>query len=101
MKKLITLMSVLALSGYVTHNFNEGERQTWRCAGDKEFSLRRAADAIEAYASGQTFRLTPSSEGEYSDGTATYSVDHDRASLTGVYGGPFENCRQRNGFRIW
>lgn len=102
MKKSILLsVALLALTGCVSHNFSEGQRTNWRCAGDKEFSLREVPGAIELYASGQTHRLAPSGDGAYSNGTVTYTVDGGRASLTGVYNGPFENCRQRGGLRFW
>jgi hypothetical protein len=47
MKKLIMVAGVLALSACVSHNFAEGNRTNWRCAADKEFSLREVAGAVE------------------------------------------------------
>ncbi|MBY0567049.1 MAG: hypothetical protein K2P70_07050 [Hyphomonadaceae bacterium] len=92
MKKLIIIAGALMLSACVSHNFSEGRRAEWRCAGDKEFSLREVAGAVEVYAGGQTNRLTPNGERSYSNGTVTYSVDRGRATLTGASGGPYENC---------
>ncbi len=94
MKKSILLSAaLLALSGCVSHNYSEGARTNWTCAGDKEFSLREVSGSVEVYASGQTHRLTPAGAGVYSNGTVTYTVDGGRASLTGVHNGPFEDCR--------
>jgi hypothetical protein len=101
MKKLIMVAGVLALSACVSHNFAEGNRTNWRCAADKEFSLREVAGAVEVYASGQTYRLMPTGEGAYSNGAVTYSVDGGRATLTGASGGPFEDCRRRGSLRFW
>jgi hypothetical protein len=102
MKKLIIIAGALMLSACVSHDFSEGRRAEWRCAGDKEFSLREVAGAVEVYAGGQTNRLTPNGERTYSDGTVTYSVDRGRATLTGVSGGPYENCSRAGWLpRIW
>lgn len=94
MKKLIIIAGALMLSACVSHNFSEGNRTAYRCAGDKEFSLREVAGTVEVYAGGQTNRLTPSGEGSYSNSTVTFSVDRVRATLTGANGGPYENCRR-------
>lgn len=102
MKKSILLSAALfALAGCVSHNFAEGRRENWSCAGDKEFSLRQVPGAIELYASGATHRLAPSGEGAFSNGTVTLARDGGRATLTGVHNGPFENCRQRGSLRFW
>lgn len=98
MKKLIIVIGALALTGCVSHNFREGARETWRCAAHREFSLRHVGDAVELYAAGVTHRLAPTGEGQYSGGDVTLSVSHGRATLTGVYNGPFENCRRRGWF---
>jgi hypothetical protein len=85
----------------------EGERYNWRCDGDKEFSLRYAAGNAEVYASGQTHNLPPTGEGQYSNGTVTFSESGGSASLNGAYGGPFENCHRASGagdrswWRFW
>ncbi len=82
----------------------EGERVNWSCDAGKEFSLRHVAGGVEVYAAGQTYRLDPSAEGQYSNGEAIYAEDGGRATLSGVYGGPYENCRRRAGdwwFRFW
>lgn len=102
MKKLIMIASALALSACVSHSFREGERTNYRCASGQEFSLREVAGTVEVYASGQTHRLEPSGAGVFTNGTVTYTVDHGQASLTGIYGGPFENCRRTGGLRsLW
>lgn len=95
MKKLILVaaLGAMALSGCVSHNFREGERSNYRCAGGEEFSLRRVAGNIEVFAAGQTYTLAPSGDGAYSNGTVTFTRG-GRASLTGAYGGPYENCRR-------
>jgi hypothetical protein len=95
MKKLIVLTAALTLSACVSHNFREGARTNLRCDGDKEFSLRHVAGAVEIYASGQTLLLQPSGEDVYSNGAVTYSADGGRATLTGAYNGPYENCQRR------
>jgi hypothetical protein len=96
MKKSIFLAAaLLSLSACVSHDFSEGQRTNYRCDGGKEFSMREVAGKVEVYASGQTHQLDPSGEGAYSDGTITYTTSGGRASLTGVYNGPFENCRGR------
>ena len=102
MKKLIIIAGALLLAACVSHNFAEGRRTEWRCAADKEFSLREVAGAVEVYAGGQTNRLLPSGEGAYTDGAVTYSVDRGRATLTGVSGGPYENCSRAGALpRFW
>lgn len=88
------------------HQLDEGERLNWRCDADKAFSLRYVAGAVEVFASGQTHRLEPVQAGEgerrYSNGAVTYAEAGGRASLTGAYGGPFENCRRRSDrWRLW
>jgi hypothetical protein len=95
MKKLIVLAAALTLSACVSHNFREGARTNWRCDGDKEFSLRHVAGAVEVYAAGQTYLLQPNGEDAYSNGTVSYSVDGGRATLAGVQNGPYEDCRRR------
>ncbi len=104
MKKLIliTALGAMALAGCVSHNFREGERINWRCAGGEEFSLRRVAGNVEIFASGQTYTLSPAGERTYSNGAVTYSVTGGRGSLTGAYGGPFDNCRRTGVLpRVW
>jgi len=101
MKTLIILASALTLAACVTHDFNEGRRTNWRCDGDKRFSLREVAGTVEVYASGQTHRLSPAGDGVYSSGAITYTVQRGRASLTGVYNGPFENCRRTSDLGLW
>ncbi len=96
MKKLVLIaaLGAMMLGGCVSHNFREGERIAWRCDGGEDFNLRRVAGNVEVFAAGQTFTLTPSGESAYSNGTVTYAVERGRASLTGAYGGPYENCRR-------
>jgi hypothetical protein len=106
-KSLLVVAALVALSAcQSTGNLDEGRRLNWRCDAGKEFSLRRVGSAIEVYASGQTHRLEAgASEDQYSNGTVTYAQDGGRASLTGVYNGPFENCRRSTLFswlpRLW
>lgn len=84
-----------------------GERYNWRCDGEKEFSVRYAAGSAEVYASGQTFNLAATEEGQYSNGTVTYAHGGGRAYLVGAYNGPFENCDRVSGpgdrswWRFW
>lgn len=96
MKKIIltAFVGALALSGCVSHNFREGERLNYRCAGGEEFSLRRVAGNIEVFAAGQTYTLAPSGEGAYSNGAVTFTRAGGRTELTGAYGGPYERCRR-------
>ena len=106
-RDLIFIIAVVALAGCQSaHNLNEGERLNWRCAGGKEFSLRSVPGAVEVFASGQTHRLTPAADEQgsrrYSNGEVTYIEGDGGAELTGVYGGPFENCRRRSTrWRFW
>lgn len=105
-KSMLVVAALLALSAcQSTENLDEGQRLNWRCEGGQEFSLRRVGSAIEVFASGQTHRLeSAGGEGQYSNGTVTYAENGDRASLTGVQGGPFENCQRRSGSwlpRLW
>jgi len=94
MKHLTLVAAALALSACVSHDFREGQRTSWRCEGGKTFSLRRVGDAVELYASGATHRLYPDGEGRYVAGDVSYTESRGRAALTGVYNGPFENCRR-------
>jgi len=102
MKTLLLALCALALAGCVSHNFREGERVAWRCESGAEFNLRRVAGNVEAFAAGQTYTLAPAGERTYSNGVVTYAVEGGRASLTGAYGGPFENCRRAGALpRVW
>jgi hypothetical protein len=94
---LIILAAAVALSSCVSHNFSEGQRTFFRCDGGKEFTTRNVAPAIEVYASGTTNRLEPVADGQYrsQDGAITLAQDGGRATLTGIYNGPFENCRRQ------
>lgn len=94
-KMILAGAALMALSGCVSHNFAEGQRTNYRCDADKEFSMRYVAGMAEVYASGQTHQLPSTGEDQYSNGTVTFSRSGGRASLTGVYNGPFENCRGR------
>lgn len=94
MKPLFLGLALLALAACSSaHSLGEGERLGWRCDGGKGFSLRYAAGAAEVYAAGQTHRLAQTGDGVYSNGAVTYS-ETDGASLTGAYGGPYENCHR-------
>jgi hypothetical protein len=98
MKLTHALLAALALSACSSaSSLSEGERLNWRCAGDKEFSLRFAAGAAEVYAAGQTYNLPPvaGAVGRYSNGAVEYVESSGGATLTGAYGGPYENCRRR------
>jgi hypothetical protein len=94
-KMIVAGAALLALAGCVSHNFAEGQRTNYRCDGDKEFSMRDVAGMAEVYASGQNHQLPATGEGQYSNGEVTYTESGGRASLTGLYNGPFENCRGR------
>ncbi len=95
MKRTLVLLASLATLAACSsaHGLREGERLSWRCDGDTEFSLRYAAGNVEVFASGQTHYLSPTGDGVYSNGTVTYS-EADGASLTGAPGGPYENCNR-------
>jgi len=108
MKRSVFLVAALvALSACQSFGgLNEGARLNWRCAGDIEFSLRRVSNGVEVFAAGQTHRLDPvaGAAGQYSNGTVTYVDTDGSATLTGVYGGPYENCRRRRSdwwFDFW
>jgi len=104
---MVIAAALLALGGCQSASaLSEGERLNWRCAGDKEFSLRRVSNGVEVFAAGQTHRLDPVAGAgrQYSNGAVTYVEAGARTTLTGVYGGPYENCRQRRGdwwFDLW
>jgi hypothetical protein len=98
MKKVILAAVMLALGACESaHTLSEGERLNWTCAGGKAFSLRYVSGDLEVFAAGQTHRLqrAPGEDAvHYSNGEVEY-IERDRsASLTGIYGGPYENCRQ-------
>ena len=99
MRKLMLGAALLALAACQSaQDLSLGERLNWRCAGDKEFSLRTVGDAIEVYAAGQTNRLEPTASESgraYSNGAITYTEAGGRATLTGIQGGPYEQCRRR------
>lgn len=102
MKTLVLIGAALLLTACVSHNFKEGERTGWACAGGQEFSLRRVAGYVEVFAGGQTYALAPAGEDTYSNGVVTYSVSRGRASLAGAAGGPYENCRRTGVLpRVW
>ena len=94
-KIVIAGVALMALAGCVSHNFAEGKRTNYRCDADKEFSLRYVAGMAEVYASGQTHQLAATGADQYSNGAVTLTQSGGRASLTGIYNGPFENCRGR------
>ncbi len=98
MRTLAAIVAMLALSACVSHNFSEGRRDNWRCDDGKAFSLRTVGEAVEVYASGVTHRMQPSGENQYADGDVAYAVERGRATLTGVHGGPFVNCRRSGWF---
>lgn len=107
-RSLLLGAALLALAACQSaQSLNEGERLNYRCANDRDFSLRNVSDAIEVYAAGETHRLgrVASEDGRaYSNGEVTYTEDGGRATLTGVYGGPHENCQRRASdwwFRPW
>ncbi|HVK79827.1 MAG TPA: hypothetical protein VM915_04380 [Verrucomicrobiae bacterium] len=99
MRKMIVLgAALLALAACQSaQNLDEGQRLNWRCANDKEFSLRFAGGAAEVYAAGETHRLPQTGDGVYSNGTVTYSEAGGATSLTGVHGGPYESCARQRG----
>ncbi len=107
MKRFIMAASLIALGACQSAGeLREGERLNWRCTAGKEFSLRDVSNGIEIFAAGQTHRLDPvaGADGQYSNGAVTYAESGGRATLTGVYGGPYEDCRRRRSdwwFDIW
>jgi hypothetical protein len=105
---LIILAATFALASCASDASREGARWNYRCAADKEFSYRRVTGAIEVYAAGVTNRLEPAAgaEGQFrsADGAVTLTQEGSRATLAGVYGGPYENCQRHNGGffpRLW
>lgn len=94
MKRWIALLALTLAACSSANSLREGERLNWRCAGDKEFSLRFTAGAAEVYAAGQTHSLPQTGDGVYSNGAITYT-EGDNVSLIGAPGGPYENCRRR------
>lgn len=105
MKRLI-LATALALAACATNANSEGERTNWRCGDGKEFSLRHVSNGIEVFVAGQTLRLDPAPgvEGQYTNGAVTYAEAGGRATLTGAYGGPYENCERKRSdwwFDLW
>ncbi len=107
MKTLVAAAAILALAACASTGGNaEGERTNWRCAGDKDFSLRRVSNGVEIFAAGQTHRLDPvaGAEGQYTNGTVSYAETGGSATLTGVFGGPYENCQRKRSdwwFDLW
>jgi hypothetical protein len=107
MKRLIVVAALVALGACASTAGNaEGQRLNWRCAGDKEFSLRNVSDGVEVFVAGQTHRLDPvaGAEGQFSNGVVTYAEAGGRASLAGVFGEPYENCQRKRSdwwFDFW
>jgi len=107
MKRLMTAAAILALGACASTAGNaEGERTNWRCAGDKEFSLRHVSNGVEVFVAGQTHRLDPvaGADGQYSNGNVTYTENGGSATLTGVFGEPYENCQRKRSnwwFDFW
>jgi hypothetical protein len=107
MQKAFVVAALLALGACQSAGgLDEGERLNWRCAGDKEFSLRNVSDGVEVFVAGQTHRLDPvaGAERQYSNGNVTYTENGGSATLTGVFGEPYENCRRKRSdwwFDFW
>lgn len=102
--RTLVVVAALALGGCVSHDFSEGQRTYYRCGADRDFSLRRLDNAVEVFAAGQTHRLEAAGERQYSNGAATLNESRGRATLTGVSGGPYENCQRRRSdwwFDVW
>ena len=92
MKKLLLLTALMALAACATSG--GGPRTDWACDGGSAFSVRmNGRGAAEVFAAGRTYTLPPSGSG-YSDGQVRYAPQGGQASLTGAFGGPFENCRR-------
>lgn len=100
-RALLLGAALLALAGCQSaRNLDEGERLTYRCAGDKEFSLRTVDESVEIYAAGETHRLEPliiENGRAYSNGVITYTEAGGNTTLTGLYGGPYESCDRQRG----
>ena len=107
MQKAFVVAALLALGACQSAGgLDEGERLNWRCAGDKEFSLRNVSDGVEVFVAGQTHRLDPVADAQrqYSNGNVTYTENGGSATLTGVFGEPYENCRRKRSdwwFDFW
>lgn len=73
----------------------EGERVEWRCASGADFSVRINEEARTATVSTglRTIRLDRTDSG-YSNGEVTYFEQGGMASLSGVDGRRFTNCRK-------
>jgi len=98
MRTFLVGAALLALTACQSaQSLNEGQRLNWACANDKAFSLRYVSGAAEVYAAGETHRLPRVADDgapTFSNGTVTYT-EQNGASLTGIYGGPYENCRRQ------
>jgi len=96
MKHALMIFAALALSACVSHDFSAGERTYYRCDAGKTLNYRRVGDAIEVFAAGTTHRLEPAADGYSSaDGAISFTQAGGRATLTGVYEGPYQNCRRQ------
>lgn len=73
----------------------EGERTHWRCASGADFSVRINEEARTAtvYTGLRTIDLQRNDAG-YSDGEVTYIEQGGMASLSGVDGTRYTNCRK-------
>jgi hypothetical protein len=103
-KSALLAVALLALGGCVSHNFSEGERTNYACAGDKEFSYREVAGALEVYAGGETNRLTPAADGQWANERVALVESGGGATLTGANGGPYDQCRRKQSdwwFDLW
>ncbi len=73
----------------------EGVRTHWRCASGADFSVRINEEARTATVSAglRTIRLERTDSG-YSNGEVTYFEQGEMASLSGVNGRRYTNCRR-------
>lgn len=98
MMKALLPLAALALLSACASTGAIGNRMDWRCDGGSAFSARiNARGQAEVFAGGRVHRLPhveAASGARYSDGQVIYWERGGEASLTGAFGGPYENCRR-------
>lgn len=97
----VVLAAVLALTACATGGGGSGEavgaRTTWRCEGGSSFSVRFTDGEAHISAGGRNYNLPHARSGSgarYAGGGVEYWERAGTATLRGVAGAPYVNCRR-------